>query len=378
MPSERSNPEEAFHVPPSVRALSAAVAGMPRLWRWLGNLESHAEGEALRRRAVDRPIYVAGLPRSGSTVLLEALAAHREVATHRYRDFPLLFTPIWWNRFLNRAPRDEGPPRERAHADRITVTAESPEALEEMLWMSFFPETHDPQQPSVLGPSTAAPAFERFYRDHLRKILLIRGGRRYAAKANYNIARLEYLLKLFPGARFIVPVRRPRAQIASLRKQHALLLEAARRHPQSVAYLDRIGHFEFGAHRRPIHFGDGPAVERVQHLWSAGEEVHGWARYWAMAYGHIAGRLRANTALRSATLIVRYEDLCHDSAPQLRRVLEHCGLDGDEPSLVERFANRLTPPTYYDPTFTEEEERVIAEETAEIAGFFGYAAEAAA
>ena len=44
-------------------------------------------------------------------------------------------------------------------------------------------------------------------------------------------------------------------------------------------------------------------------LWNQGEEVRGWARYWALIYAYVADRLNDNEQLREATHIVRYEDI---------------------------------------------------------------------
>src|SRR3546814_14155500 len=91
------------------------------------------------------------------------------------------------------------------------ITPDSPEAFEEVLWMAFFPDLHDPTASSVLDERTDNAAFESFYRDHIRKLLRVRGGRRYLSKGNYSVTRLEYLLKVFPDARFILPVQIGRA-----------------------------------------------------------------------------------------------------------------------------------------------------------------------
>lgn len=40
-------------------------------------------------------MYIAGLARSGTTILLEKLATHPDVVTHRYRDDPPIFSPYW-------------------------------------------------------------------------------------------------------------------------------------------------------------------------------------------------------------------------------------------------------------------------------------------
>ncbi|MFO7905247.1 MAG: hypothetical protein R6U98_21465 [Pirellulaceae bacterium] len=84
------------------------------------------------------------MARSGTTILLEILASHSKVVTHQYRDFPGLFTPYWWGH-ANRLTSSS--PAERAHGDRLLVSAQSPEAMEEMLWMAFFPHVHVQPRP---------------------------------------------------------------------------------------------------------------------------------------------------------------------------------------------------------------------------------------
>ena len=215
-----------FEVDPWVHYLGGLVERREGLWRRLGGWETRILSDSLSDVTVDRPVYISGLARSGTTKLLEVLDWHPEVVTHKYRDFPLLHIPYLWNRFLDFVPRRGAEAAERAHRDGIFVDPDSPEAFEEVLWMAFFPGTHDPSRNSVLDGTTRNPEFERFYRDHIRKLLLVRGGTRYVSKANYNITRLEYLLRLFPDARFVVPVRDPVWHIASLMKQHKLFCKA--------------------------------------------------------------------------------------------------------------------------------------------------------
>jgi hypothetical protein len=104
------------------------------------------ESDILRRRLsplpIDRPVFITGLARSGTTLLLNLLAKVAGVATHRFRDFPVLWTPLAWNWFHGRAATAEAAV-ERSHRDRIKITKESPEAFEEPLRQSFFPDAHD-------------------------------------------------------------------------------------------------------------------------------------------------------------------------------------------------------------------------------------------
>jgi hypothetical protein len=338
-------------------------------WLWLGRLESSLLAEDMRRVAVRMPLYVCGLARSGSTLLHEVVSSHPGVATHRMKDYPMLFTPYWWRRAT--ANLRPPPPRERAHRDGVMITTESPDALEEMLWMAFFPRCHDPSVCGVLGPGDRHPAFEAFYDAHLRKLLLAERATRYAAKANYHVARLGYLARLYPDARFIIPVRAPAGHIASLLRQHRWFSEGQRKHPRALTYFRQSGHFEFGLDRRPMHLGDGARVRQIQQAWAAGEEVRGLAMHWDMVYGYLARLLAADARVRDAARVVRFEALCEASAETLRAVLEHCALP-DAEAVVARHAPGIRLPTYYDSNFSAVDLAVIREETARTARLWGY------
>ncbi|WP_316976686.1 sulfotransferase [Shumkonia mesophila] len=343
-----------------------------RLWISLGNIETKAVLAERAGEAIDRPIYIAGLARSGSTILLETLARHPEVATHRYRDYPLIFTPYWWNRWLDRVARQDERPVERTHRDGIAITSNSPEAFEEMLWMAFFPGLHDPSHRASLDdPAADHRGFARFYVDHIRKLLAVRGRRRYVAKGNYNVTRLGYLLRLFPDARFVVPVRDPVWHIASLMKQQALFAKGQHDNPAAVRHLQRVGHFEFGLDRRAIAIGDPRRVAEVTALWQGGAEVEGWARYWTLIHDHVADVLAGSPEIRAATRVVRYEDLCQTPRQTIAEALSHCGLAAGEGFLAEA-AERIRFPGYYKPKFTDAELAVIERETAPTARKFGY------
>lgn len=347
------------------------VSRWPGLWIRLGNLETRLLSDEIAGIAIEAPIYVGGLARSGSTILLECLARHPDTATHRYRDYPALPTPWFWNRFLDRMPAPSATATERAHADGLMVTPDSPEALEEMLWMAFFPESHEPGRSNVIGPDGSRAEFEAFYRDHIRKLLLIRGGRRYLAKGNYNILRFDYLLNLFPDARFVIPVREPVWHIASLMKQHALFCAGERRHPRALRYMQRVGHFEFGLDRRPLDFGDPDATAEILDCWQRGAEVEGWARYWAQVHRFLAERLADSAPLRAASLVVRFEDLCRDPKGWLEKMFAHCRLPA-EADLRDSLAATIRFPGYYRPAFDDRDLRTIERETAEAARLFGY------
>jgi len=101
----------------------------------LADLETDFVAQRLESVSIDRPVFLTGLARSGTTILLTLLSQTDGVATHRYRDFPFLEIPFLWNWFQDRfASQSASSPQERIHADRIEITPDSPEAFEEPLW----------------------------------------------------------------------------------------------------------------------------------------------------------------------------------------------------------------------------------------------------
>lgn len=370
MATDEQKLDAAFRVSLDQHLLEGLVHNWPGLWRWLGDVETWALRDKLASINTESPVYVAGLARSGSTILLEFLAAHPHVATHQYRDFPLIFTPVWSHELQRRTPTPPVSASERAHGDGLMITPESPEAMEEALWMASFADAHNPAQSQVLGSHTENARFERFYREHLQKIVYLRGGYRYVSKGNYNITRLPYLRKLLPDLRVVIPIRRPVGHIASLMKQQRLFVAGESRHPRALRHMQRVGHFEFGLDRRPINVGNPRVTSEIIELWNAGDEVRGWARYWASVYGWVREELKRDEALDQAATIVRFEDLCDDPRGSLTQLLQHVQLEDN--GLVDAFAGRIHAPTYYRADFTDDELAVIQEETGEVAAAYGY------
>jgi hypothetical protein len=364
--TEKDSP---FHVPLLMHVLGGLVHRHPAFWLWLGRLESSQFTERMRAIAVRMPIYVCGLARSGSTVLHQVICSHPRTATHRVKDYPMVFTPYWWRHATAKLRPQQ--PRERLHRDGVMITSASPDALEEMLWMAFFPRCHDPRVCHLMDAADSQPAFESFYQAHLRKLLLAEGATRYVAKANYHVARLPYLIHLFPDARFIIPVRAPEGHVASLLRQHRWFSQGQRKDPRSLDYLRWSGHFEFGLDRRPMHLGDEERLRRVVEAWAAGDEVRGLAIYWDMVYRYLARLLDCNARVRDAALVVSYEALCAAPAETLRAVFAHCALS-DAEDLVARHTTGIRSPTSDENAFSAEELAVIRTETADTARTWGY------
>ena len=374
--STQNNDDNPFPVDPWVDRIGGFIHKHQKMFIKLGNFESKILFDTLDDIKIEKPIYIAGIARAGTTILLELLADHPGVTTHRYKDYPPIFTPYWWNWYLDHSPAKKSVKVERAHKDGIFITPDSPEAMEEVLWMSFFTDTHNPKTNNQLTEKTVNTEFEDFYLDHIKKLMAIRGGNRYLSKGNYNLARIAYIQSIIPSAKFIIPVREPSSHIASLMKQHKLFCDGMKNNPKAIEHLRRVGHFEFGPDLRPINMGDQHIIDSILDDWENANdqnnlEVRGWAKYWNAIYSTILQQLEENPRLKKATFVLKYEDLCANSTTTLNKILDHCNLEEGQP-LVEHYASKLMPPSYYKPTFSDNELAIIHTETASARDMLNY------
>ena len=354
-------------VPASLYFQSRFFSATQSLWRRLADLESTIVREKTSQLRIDRPIYITSLARSGTTIVTEMLAQHADLTCHRYSDFPNLWTPYWRNYLLQKTRRATPKMQQRAHQDRIQISNDSPEALEEVLWMHFFADRHDASTRQVLDGTMRNREFDRFYQQHILKLLAVRAdaddnkSKRYLAKGNYNISRIRYLLSLYPDAKFLIPVRNPVDQIASLIKQQKLFTCASQTDARVPRQLAMSGHFEFGPTRVPINFGDSESTEAIIANWQGGREVEGWAQYWAQCYQHLYHQMTEFPEVRRACLLFRYEDLCKHSESLIDKILAHCELPEKSFAAIRaQYVRELSIPTYYTANFSADELRQIS------------------
>lgn len=355
--------KEVWHVGLGAHMAGVMADAMAPLWYFLGKMEADFAEPKLEKIRIDKPVYVCGLARAGTTITLELLHRSGYFGSYTYMYYPFIAFPLIWHAVAKNFLNDETRPR--VHFDRIDVHADSPEALEEMIWMHFFPGiVSDPSRAAVLDALTENPAFEAFYRNAIKKVLHITGKGRYLAKGNYNFLRIPYILKVNPDAKFIVLVREPEAHVASLTKQHYLFRKIGS--TRVVSYMRRIGHYEFGPHRVPLNFGDKAGAEAIQAAWDAGDETAGWAMLWRDSYAFLHDRVLADPACAKAVKLVRYEEMCAEPEKTAREIAAFCGIPAEQ-ALLD-FAGGISAPAYYDSGFSAEDKARIAEITGAVRG----------
>ncbi len=264
------------------------------------------------------PVLITSLARAGTTLVLELLSQHPDLASHTYRDMPFVLAPVFWDRFFGRFRRD-GETRERAHGDGVQIGFDSPESFEEVFWKSHWPDhyRHTGQIPLWHSDEQNAEA-TAFFRKHMQKIVALRrpdnkATARYVSKNNANIARIDLLTEMLPDAHILIVLRHPLEHAASLLRQHRNFAAQQANDPFVTRYMADIGHYEFGELHCPFGFSElanDPSSDTPDY----------WLSYWVAAFRHIEERCER-------VHILPYEALCSDPAPVIKRLCEALDLD---------------------------------------------------
>jgi hypothetical protein len=260
-----------------------------------------------------RAVYVCGLARSGTTVVLRALARSDAFRSLTYRDMPFVLAPNLWRRFTRHTVRPSSP-AERAHGDGIMVDFDSPEAFEEVFWRTYCPQ---PAGAACYGSVTpTADAMEAFaeYR------AVVAGTKRYLSKNNNNLVRLDALAR-HGGGTIVVVYRQPLDAARSLHRQHQRFCAAQRDSPFTRSYMAWLGHHEFGLDHKPFCL----AIPAMREGRSA-ETLDYWLEYWAAIHEHAASH--AGTAR-----LVDYDAFCRQPARAMEALMDAVALEGDAASL---------------------------------------------
>jgi len=291
------------------RLLHRLALGSPLIASALHDMELSQHGRHLPDVSHDEHVFVCGLARAGTTILLRQLHATGAYVSLTYRDMPFVLAPNFWRK-LNAGPQRHMTPEERAHGDGIAVDYDSPEAFDEVFWRVFSGKKY--LLKDRLIPMEADDEQIERYRRYVALVLRDFPGRRYLCKNNNNLLRLPTLAKAFPRAHILVPIRHPRAHAESLLRQHLLFQEKQQNDPFLRRYMTWLGHHEFGAAHRPFVFdGQLPGGDP--------QTLDYWIERWIDAHRHLLATRPPNARFLS------YETLCNDGGRTWNALLSSLG-----------------------------------------------------
>lgn len=277
-------------------------------YRFIGEACFDIEQMSAGAVAVEKPVFIVGLARSGTTALLADIYATGAFRSLTYRDMPFVLMPGVWSR-LSGAHKADMEKKERAHGDGILVNAESPEAFEEVFWRTFCGDAYikpDRLVPHKVGKDTLAK-FRQFVASVVNSAP-DPAQTRYLAKNNNNLLRLPAIRRAFPDAKIIVPFRDPVQQSLSLLAQHQLFCERHAQDAFSLRYMNWLAHHEFGRGHKPFCFdpGEEPGGDPG--------DINYWLALWLSSYRHVLRTADADT------YFLCFETLCEQSASEVARL----------------------------------------------------------
>lgn len=285
--------------------------------------------------AAAAPVFIAGLARAGTSILTRMLHDTGGFASLTYRDLPFPLAPNSWAQASGMARRHVAA-QERGHGDGLMHDLDSPEAIEELFWLSQEDERYRTMR--GLAPNHPLPETLVAFRDYVRLVRKRCGQPRYLSKNNNNILRLPALVEVFPDAILLHPFRDPIDQSRSLLSQHLRAIEMAEEDPYRRRFMTWLGHHEFGADHRPFLLsGDHPGV-RTSH-------IDYWLQRWVDAYRFL---LDQPEAVLRRQLFVDYEALCARPETGVADLSRRIGLDRTPDAralrpVVRRAGRRASP-----------------------------------
>lgn len=245
-----------------------------------------------------KPVFVAGLARSGSTALLTAIFGTGAFASMSYSDMPFALSPNLWKK-LNFASGSTDA-IERAHGDGLKISTDSPEAFEEIFWR--------------IAEKKNWP--DHYFKRHISHVQKAKDKKRYLSKNNQNIKRIPLIANVFPEATILIPFRHPLSQSESLFSQHTRF-GALHNHDRFYSrYMRYIGHSEFGPNYSPI-YNQGLRFKDPQ-------TMNHWLEQWIRCYS----KALEESKYISKCKLVCYEDLC-DGSMSLENILWLIEIDTD-------------------------------------------------
>jgi hypothetical protein len=278
------------------------------------------ENASLKKRPSfpDNHVFISGLARSGSTMLLNYLYATGRFRSLTYRDMPFLLMPGISKKLSRRGIPQ--PARERAHRDGIMVSLDSPEAFEEAFWRVFCGENYifdDKLKQHKVSAETS-----KKFKDYISAVLRSGGlpDKRYLSKNNNNILRLGYLQQAFPQSHIIIPFRRPLQQAISLQQQHIHFSKIHAEDGFSLSYMSWLGHFEFGLNQKPFFLGDDALFKAMEAQPKTG--INFWLLCWKNYYRYALAKAAAKT------IFFNYEHFCSDPEKAMTALFKKMNITG--------------------------------------------------
>ena len=280
----------------------------------------------------DKHVFVCGLARSGTTVLMRELYDSSEFRSLTYRDMPFVLMPGVWRK-ISASFHKQQTPKERAHGDGILVDFDSPEAFEEVFWQTFSGKEYIFDD--HLAAHNASDEHIELFREYVGRIInssQTTKRKRYLSKNNNNIVRLNSIRKAFPNSIIIIPFRDPLQHAISLLHQHKKFCKRHSKDKFAYNYMRWLGHYEFGLTHKRFMFDDFSSVNNNYEA----DDINYWLTIWLNTYSYLINHTSFDC------MFLCFEALCEFPVKTLKPLFESADLVLDKDKINKAFHAPLT------------------------------------
>ncbi len=219
-------------------------------------------------------IFITGMPRAGTTSLLNFLFSSDEYASLTYKNMPFILSPNFSKLFNMKNIAK----KERLHGDGIAYDINSPEALDEI----FFDNSKEYVENELVN--------------YIQLILETNNKKKYLSKNNLNYKRFDLIQTILPNSTFLIPIREPLQHANSLLNQHLRFSKLQKEDDFIRRYMNYLGHNEFGINHKSWN---------VSINYKNINKIDYWMEQWILFYQNILNKYR----LSKNCHIVIYEEL---------------------------------------------------------------------
>jgi hypothetical protein len=202
-------------------------------------------------------IFITGLPRSGTTILLSFLYSSNNFCSLKYSNMPFIMAPNISRLFQKKNFTSQ----ERYHKDGIMFDLNSPEAFDEVFFSSFD-----------------TSGIKNEFLNYIQLVLQYENNKRYLSKNNSNYKRIDIILSLLPNSLFIIPIREPLQHSYSLLTQNYHFYKLQRRYDFARRYMNYLGLHAFGINHIPWNKPD---------KYNDYKNINYWLEQWILFYKYI-------------------------------------------------------------------------------------------
>ena len=261
-----------------------------------------------------KSLFITGLARSGSTILLKSLNETGFFATLKYKDMPFITAPNLWSK-INLFQKKIINRKERIHKDGIKIDEESPEAFEEIFWKSQLNTL--PSKKVLIKNGVYTKNIIKNFKNFINLVSLKENNKIYLSKNNNNILRIKILDEKIKKKKILILFRNPINQCFSLWKQHINLIKLQKEDKFILDYMNMLCHYEFGLGHQPFLLSNfKPIFDPL--------EVNYWIEYWLMIYSNLVKFAKNNN---QDVIFLSYETLTKSPELTIVKILKTLDID---------------------------------------------------